>query len=352
MQLIDFADACGLSSRTDQERFVLLCYYQAKEEDAASFSVKRIIGMFSEAGLHIGNEKALMKSIKKHDSFVPFGIEGTLKFRRDAFKVLEKEYGHLWSGSYAPRDSDGTVPLTLSGFVSASGLASMDDEAKFAMFCYYLAKEKNETAFRFGGIAEMFGDAGLSVGDAHALEKRIRKGRSFTVRLDGSFTFSSDVFSRLDAQYGGLWTAGTKGPVRNAGEVLSEEMFCGKRETFDRLIEQINSSYRDGYYDACALVMRRLLETALVLAFHVNGMENETKDENGGTLCLADLVAVAVKKNELGLSGMTDQLASVSGIGSYSGRGPTYVFGANDINNVRSGYRNVLETLFKASKLL
>jgi hypothetical protein len=43
-------------------------------------------------------------------------------------------------------------------------------------------------------------------------------------------------------------------------------------------------------------------------------------------------------------------LSDVVRIGDYSGQGPMYTLGANDINSLRVAYRNVLEVLFSAFK--
>jgi hypothetical protein len=154
--------------------------------------------------------------------------------------------------------------------------------------------------------------------------------------------------------YGHLWSAPAVQENSAAAdiEVISEERFCGKRDAVDRLIVQINSTYRDGSFDACASVMRRLLEVALVLSFQANGIENEIRNRSGEYMLLEDIVRKAAVSDVLGLSRKGVDIMAVSKIGDYAGKGAMYTFGANDINSVRIAYRNALEVLFSVSKLL
>jgi len=239
MQIIDFADACDIRSRTEIERFVLLCYYKAKENGLQHFSIRKMMEFYREAGIAPPDRGALDKEIKANSYFRPFGIEGTLRFASGVFDSFDKVYGHLWN--------------------SAAG-------------------------------------------------------------------------------------------VPTGSEVLDESRFCGRRESLDRLVTQINSSYRDGSYDACASVMRRLFEVSIILAFQTKGMEDAVRCD-GGYLSLDGLVKKAIGTDALGLSGRKDDLSEISMIGDYSGHGPTYTFSANSINSVRVAYRELLDILYNISGL-
>jgi hypothetical protein len=237
MQIIDFTDACDIRSGTEIERFVLLCYYKAKEDGQQNFSMRKMMEIYREAGLTPPDRNALDKDVKASGQFRPHGIEGTLRFASGVFDGYEKEYGHLWNSA-----------------------------------------------------------AGIPAGS----------------------------------------------------EVLDEDRFCGRRESLDRLVTQINSSYRDGSYDACASVMRRLFEVSMILAFQSKGMEDAIRGSDG-YLCLGDIVKRTIETDALGLSGRKDDLSDISMIGDYSGRGPMYTFSANSINSVRVAYRELLDILYNIS---
>jgi len=98
--------------------------------------------------------------------------------------------------------------------------------------------------------------------------------------------------------------------------------------------------------------MRRLLEVTLILSFQANGIENEIRGNGKDYIEFAEIVKKAAGSGVLGLSQKGIDITAVSKIGDYSGKGPMYTFGANDINSVRTGFRNILETLYELAGLL
>jgi hypothetical protein len=44
----------------------------------------------------------------------------------------------------------------------------------------------------------------------------------------------------------------------------------------------MNGAYSAGWYDACAVMMRRLLETVIIEAFEQNGLDQKIKDSSQG----------------------------------------------------------------------
>ena len=373
MQLIDFIDACDINSKTEIEVFELLCYYLMKEEGKMSFSVKKMLDMYKDAGIPVPERKALEKEAKKYQHFRPHGIEGTLKFASGAVGALEKTYGHLWSGGAARVASSpvrAAVPagVQLPDFADACKLSEKNEAERFELLCYYQARENGARTFSIRGMADVYTGAGLETPDRSAVEKQVRKHGSFVSKgIDGSLEFAPGVLGSLDSTYGYLWDApaaqthpaAQAAPVAKSVpsaaanvEVLSEERFCGKRDGLDRLIVQVNSTYRDGAFDACAAVMRRLIEAALILSFQANGIENEIRGNGNDYIKFEDIVKKAAGSSVLALSQKGIDISMVSRIGDYSGKGPMYTFGANDINAVRTGYRNILETLYEVAKLL
>ena len=371
MQLIDFIDACDINSKTEVEVFELLCYFVMKEEGKMNFSVKKMLDVYREAGIPVPERRPLEKAAKKYPHFRPHGIEGTLKFASGAVGALDKTYGHLWSGGTAraaPSPAKAAAPagMQLPDFADACKLSEKGGAERFELLCYYRFRENGTKAFYTRGMTDVYTGAGLDAPDRAALEKEIRKKGSFVSKgIDGALEFAPGVLGTLDTAYGHLWDAPaaqsqpaapatvTKSVPSAANfEVLSEERFCGKRDGLDRLIVQVNSTYRDGSFDACAAVMRRLIEATLILSFQANGIENEIRGSGNDYLGFADIVKKAAGSDVLALSQKGIDISMVTKIGDYSGKGPMYTFGANDINAVRTGYRNILETLYEVAKLL
>ncbi|MCL2607582.1 MAG: hypothetical protein FWD92_03385 [Methanomassiliicoccaceae archaeon] len=332
-----------MSLKTDAEVFELMCYYDVKENGARSFSVKKMLVMYEDAGIKAPDVSSLKKEINRYVSFRPHGIEGTVRFRKDAFRSLEKAYGHLWDA----RAADATVNgkgLRLKEFVDHSGLMKKADAERFELLSYYLFKERGMSSFHVRNVFDLFDDAEIVVADRSALKKHVKECGTFrTVSMDGAIAFMPDALRTFNRDYERLWDFIPE--TNTAVEIIPEERFCGKRETFDRLIVQINETYGNGSYDACASVMRRLLEAALILSFRSVGKENDIL-RDGRFVHFDELM----KKAYISFPSLNaDDLEAASKIGDYSHAGPMYTFGANDINLARNAYRNVLDTLFRFS---
>jgi len=357
MQLIDFIDACNIRSKNETEAFALLCYYSMKENGTVSFSVKKMLYLYDEADLARPDAAGLKKDAAKCGTFRPFGIEGTLRFNKEAIRTFERTYGHLWDNAARPAAKEtpaGVYKVRLGIFTDACEMPSADQTKGLELLCYYVAKEKDRMSFSVREVLDLYEEAGLGVPERSQLEKQMRKHASFRrVGIDGSLEFHSGAFAAIDAQYGNMWNAANDMPKNSApscSEVIDEKRFCGIREGLDRLIIQVNSSYRSGSYDSCALVMRRLLEAVLIHSFQYKDLEKEISS-GGRFLCFDDIVQKAASSDVFGLSHMSDDVLKASGIGDYSKQGPMYTFSANDINSARTAYRNVLDALFSTLKL-
>ena len=66
----------------------------------------------------------------------------------------------------------------------------------------------------------------------------------------------------------------------------------------------MNGCFEQGWYDACAVMMRRLLEIAIIEAFEHENIANKIiankiKDANGDYFQLSDLVGKAIAETAL-----------------------------------------------------
>lgn len=82
------------------------------------------------------------------------------------------------------------------------------------------------------------------------------------------------------------------------------------------IIEQINGTYEDGFYDACAPLCRRLVENLLIKAFESNGGKDTIRDKNGEYLSLAMIIEEAKRGQFFKLQRNTPAaLAAIKAVG-------------------------------------
>ena len=349
MHLIDFADTCNMNSKTTMEAFELMCYYETKENGVTVFYIKKILENYKDAGIALPDVPSLKKEVYRYISFRQHGVENAVRFRKETFRSLDKAYGHLWNRSRTVDGTPNNTNLRLKEFTDTCDLMKKTDLERFELLCYYISREKGVSSFHIRKMYDVFDDAEITVSDRSALKKRIKESGSFrTVSIDGALAFTPDILRDLNRKYGHLWdSAPVADVIHTAGiEVLPEERFLGRREALDRFIVQINETYRNGSYDACASVMRRLLEASLILSLRAAGKDNDIFA--GGKFVPFDEPMEKASGSFPSLN--ADDLTAVSEIGDYSRLGPAYTFGAGDINSVRNVYRDLLDSLFCLSE--
>jgi hypothetical protein len=75
--------------------------------------------------------------------------------------------------------------------------------------------------------------------------------------------------------------------------VLPHSLFRNTRGYIERIVHQINSTYSTTCYDACAVMVRRLVEVLIIEAFEHHGLQDRIKDSRGEYKMLGDLVPAA-----------------------------------------------------------
>lgn len=116
---------------------------------------------------------------------------------------------------------------------------------------------------------------------------------------------------------------------------------------------QMNGCFGTGWYDGCAVMMRRLLEIVLIEAFENKNLSQKIKDKNGNYLHLSDLVGVALAEPSLTLSrNAKTALPQLRDIGHASAHGRYFTAQKGDIERVRHGCRIVVEEFLHHAALL
>lgn len=116
---------------------------------------------------------------------------------------------------------------------------------------------------------------------------------------------------------------------------------------------QMNGCFSAGWYDACAVMMRRLLEISIIEAFEANSIAQKIRGVDGNYLHLSDLVKQALVESKWTLSRNTRRfLPQLRDLGDMSAHGRYYLAGPDDIERIRHGCRVVVEEFLHHARLL
>jgi hypothetical protein len=134
--------------------------------------------------------------------------------------------------------------------------------------------------------------------------------------------------------------------------IIYMAMVRGTRGYIERVAHQVNGCYANGWYDACAVMLRRLLETLIIECYEAYSIEQQIKDSNGNYFFLRDLVECTVKETSWTLGrNVRSALPKLKDIGDKSAHSRRYNAHREDIDGISKEIRDVLQELLALAKL-
>lgn len=127
----------------------------------------------------------------------------------------------------------------------------------------------------------------------------------------------------------------------------------GTRGYIEKIALQANGCYELGWFDACAVMIRRLVETLIIECFEYHKIDAKIKDVNENYFHLKYLIDICLKEKIWTLSRNTKTLLpKLKDIGDLSAHNRRYLATKSDIDKIRDGVRIVTEELVYLSKLI
>lgn len=178
------------------------------------------------------------------------------------------------------------------------------------------------------------------------LKNDLRRSRfAINGRRSGAFQIDVRRLSDLDQKYGQLLKI-KKIEVQDS--VIPSDWVAGTRVYLERLVHQINGSYEYGFYDACATVCRRLMESLIVETYIHGGRHHEIQSD-GVFFGLEKLIAHVRADKKLTLGRNTPKtMTDVKQLGDTAAHDRVYITSKQDIDDLLARYRRMLQDLLAA----
>lgn len=145
----------------------------------------------------------------------------------------------------------------------------------------------------------------------------------------------------------------TKSPAAEEGFFPLTILAQANRGYLSTVGRQMNGCFAAGWYDACAVMMRRLIEISIIEAFEHKGIANKIKGTDGNYLHLSDLVALAITEPGFTLSRNAKRLLpQLRDVGHMSAHGRYFLARKDDMDRVQPGCRIVVEEFLHHAGLL
>jgi hypothetical protein len=142
--------------------------------------------------------------------------------------------------------------------------------------------------------------------------------------------------------------------IRASSEfILPHAMIFGTTGYIERVANQVNGCYEKGWYDGCAVMMRRLVETLIIECFEEHNIQHKIQNPTSGDYFYLGALVDAMLKETAWVLGRNAKkgLPRLKGIGDKSAHSRRFNAYRTDIDNLSDDFRTVCQELLYIAKL-
>ncbi len=242
--------------------------------------------------------------------------------------------------------------MKLENFSVTADLLNKTELERVALIAFYFQTNKGQPEFTISDISILLTSLGFAKPNATRLRTNITKSASFIKGANhNTYRLSAKKLSTLSSEFP---NTSESEEIISDDSLIPEILFSQTRRHYLlKAAQQINAAYEHNLFDACTLMMRRLLEILLIHCFEHKGIENQVKDEEGNYQNLKTLINKAISKPEIKLSPETKkEMDKFREIGNLSAHRVRYNCRKKDIQPFRIEYRAMVEELLYECGLL
>lgn len=243
--------------------------------------------------------------------------------------------------------------LSLDAFCELVKNSNRTNAERALAVLWYFDNEQLGAAKTAGQLTKVLGDHHIGTPNQTALAEAIRKTKlahesksGFSLK-PGSRKIIRDWLPDLD---------GVQPAMDHASGYLPEPIWKNTRGYIEEVCRELNGSFRHGYYNAAAVMLRRLLETLIIEAYEHLSREIEIKDGGGNYLMLSDLAERACGENgHKGLNLGRDSkkaLKEARNLGNWSAHARRFLAHSGDLTKVQAGMRLLAQELIQIADLM
>lgn len=229
-----------------------------------------------------------------------------------------------------------------SNLLNQGGVKELD---KAVACLWYAANNGHAAELTVKDIADAMVSVGLAANiNRSRLSKNLSQSK-LTVKGEkkGTFRISPTKKAELDRRFSPLLK---RRKVKVSDELLPDAVIQNTRKYLHDLAHQINGTYDAGFYDACAVLCRRLIESLLVECFGHAEKLAEIQKPDGNLEMLDAIVRKAKSGQHIRLPrGTLDLIDKIKEVGDTAAHDRYHITTRQDINEFRTGFRKVISQL-------
>lgn len=241
--------------------------------------------------------------------------------------------------------------MKVEHFSLNADLVNKTEIQKVEHLAFYLLENKEQPEFLIKDLTAILVALGFAQPNVARLKTSIKKSSTFNKGTKKEyFRLSAKAIASLRELYPNL---SESEEIISDDSLLPEILFNEvKRQYLVKAAQQINAAYENNLFDACALMMRRLLEILLIDCFEAKKIQEKVKDDEGNYQNLKTLINKAKTYSEIPISNDAKKdIDSFRELGNLSAHRVRYNCRRDDIRTLRVEYRAVIEELLYVSDL-
>jgi len=243
--------------------------------------------------------------------------------------------------------------LSLDDFCEAVKKSGRTNAQKALNILWYFDQQQPDVAKTSGQLTKLLGDHHIGTPNQTALAEAIRKTK---LANESRVGFSLKPGSRKIIREWLPELEGIQPTMDHASGYLPEPIWKNTRGYIEAVCRQLNGCFHNAYYDAAAVMLRRLLETLIIEAYEHVGRETEIRDGGSNYLMLAELAERACGEN--GYAGLNlgrdskKALKEARSVGNWSAHARRFLAHSGDLTKFQGGMRLLVQELIQIADLV
>lgn len=243
--------------------------------------------------------------------------------------------------------------LSLDAFCEILKNSKRSNVEKALAILWYFDLEKPDLAMTSGQLTKVLGDHHVGTPNQTNLAEAIRQTRLANESRSG-FWLKPGSRKMIRGWLPDL--EGIQPTMDHSAGYLPEPIWKNTRGYIEAVCRELNGSFHYAYYNAAAVMLRRLLETLIIEAYEHLHRDTEIKDGSGNYLMLSDLAERACGENgHKGINLGRDSkraLKEARSVGNWSAHARRFLAHAGDLTKLQSGMRLLVQELIQIADLV
>lgn len=241
--------------------------------------------------------------------------------------------------------------MNITEYLIKTEFSKQGELRRSLLAAFYNFRIDGLTSFTIQQLSSVLETLGYARPNPSRLRANLKKSKMFvSIANSDRFRIHPATIETLDIEFPELSKKTEE--IVSFNSVLPESLLQKDRAYIKSLIKQINASYENNIFDGCAVLMRRLLEILLILAYQELQIASLIQDSSGNFKLLNAIIDDAKINTKLGLSRNTrENLDGFRKLGNFSAHKIYYNADRKTIESAILDFKAAIEELLYKSGL-